>query len=811
MKNRESKTENSPMSSMNVTANGGSNISNVQQNYIAQQIIYNSSSTSVDPVPEKSKFLVPHQRNPFFTGREEILTNLETALTSKQKVAALSGLGGIGKTHTAIAYAYRSYGRHQPEHILWISAETLADIDNSYVRLAKELEINYLPDEKVEETVKRVKYWLAGNQNCLLIFDNADDTETISKIDSYLPPNFKGKVLITTRLAETRYYAKIKIEKFLLTDGVDFLLKRAKLTPDLPVPPDRSLAEQLVKELDGLPLALDQAGAYIAEIPSTLAEYLQLYRDYKKDLLDEESKFTNDHATTFVTFQIAFKRLETLNLAAAEVIKIAAFLASDDIPEKIFKDAGKQLSARLEEADKPIKWNKIIAEARLYSLITHDPGKKSFSIHRLVQTVIRESLTTEECKNWVAKIANVLSELFPDSRQIDNMPACELLTPQVMSLLKHIQKYEVMSKEVADLLFAVGSYCVDCGLYNLAEPLYNEVLNILQILGAPYNDYANSLITLAGLYRVQCRYKEAENLYKEDLKITQAMKIDHPTNYARSLDNLARLYSDQDRYEDAKKLYEQARNFRKEVLGEKHDDYAHSLNNLAEVHKLQRHYKKAERLYKEALKIYNNAQGQGMLSHNYLSTLNNLALLHQEQGYYKKAERLYKKVREKRKQILEESTPQDLKYVTKLESYAVICNNLAFLYNKQGHYEKAVLLYKETLDLRQQALSTNHPSYAVSLSQLAGVYKSQEQYSEAEQLYEKAVGIFKQVLGTFHPHYAQSLNNLAELYYAQKKYGHAEQLYKEALSILESILGKEHRDCIRIRSNLADLQRAQKK
>ena len=162
--------------------------------------------------------------------------------------------------------------------------------------------------------------------------------------------------------------------------------------------------------------------------------------------------------------------------------------------------------------------------------------------------------------------------------------------------------------------------------------------------GEEHPDYARDLNNLAGLYYSQGLYDKAEPLYKEVIEITgNALGKDHPS-YATSLNNLAELYRTQGLYDKAEPLYIKAIEIDKKALGEEHPDYARDLNNLGGLYRAQGLYDQAEPLYKEAMEITGNALGKDHPS--YATSLNNLALLYYSQGLYDKAEPLYKEATE---------------------------------------------------------------------------------------------------------------------------------------------------------------------
>ena len=276
---------------------------------------------------------LPFPRNPFFTGREDQLQAVHAALTSRGR-AALSGLGGIGKTQTALEYAYR----HQSEydHVFWVRAEQETELITDYVALAKALQIPGHQQEDQQAIAALMKQWLATHDGWLLVLDNADD---LRQLRPYLSTT-SGHILLTTRAqALGDLAAKVEVTRMDADEGALLLLRRAKAIADdadLAAASDyeQSLAHALNTEMDGLPLALDQAGAYIEEQMLSLEEYLELFRTEKAELLQERGQLDPDHPSVTVTFTLAFEKVAAASATAADLVWACAFLAPMPSPRK---------------------------------------------------------------------------------------------------------------------------------------------------------------------------------------------------------------------------------------------------------------------------------------------------------------------------------------------------------------------------------------------------------------------------------------------------------------------------------------------
>ena len=147
---------------------------------------------------------VPYSHNPFFIGRERLLAQLEVALQSDHRVAlsqpqVISGLGGVGKTQTAIEYAHRYQAKYQI--VFWIRGETYESLLNGFIVLAELLKLPKKDDHDQIQIVKAVHQWLNTHTSWLLVIDNVDDLVMAS---DFLPTSIDGHILLTIRAVSTR-------------------------------------------------------------------------------------------------------------------------------------------------------------------------------------------------------------------------------------------------------------------------------------------------------------------------------------------------------------------------------------------------------------------------------------------------------------------------------------------------------------------------------------------------------------------------------------------------------------------------------
>jgi tetratricopeptide (TPR) repeat protein len=577
-------------------------------------------------------------RNACFTGRDSYLEAARQALTLSNAVA-LGGIGGIGKTQTAIEFAYRH--RADYRFALWSSAAANASLLSSFAALANTLDLPEKNEKELSTVAAGVTRWLATNSGWLLVLDNIDTVEDLNEVWRITSAAPSGHVLITTRLQGTGQIAKrVEIHEMDPQDGGAFLLRRAGIAE--PNHSDRACAERISEDVDGLPLALDQAAAFIEETPSTPAEYLDFYRTEGSRLRGLRGDLAADHPSVTVTFSLAFSRLADKNPAAADLVRACAFLAPDAIPEEVFTKGGAKLGDLLGGfVGKPLEFAEALRHAGRFALIRRNAAAKSLDIHRQVQEVVKDGMDAETRRLWAGRVVAALDNVFPYV-EFQNWPQCESLLPHARVAARHIVESGLETREAARLLNQTAYYLSLRAEYTEAEPLYRRALVIYdKALGPNDPDTAASLNNLADLLHSQGRYEEAEPLYRHALSVCErALGCDHPKT-ATSLNNLAELFRCQGRYEEAEPLYRRSLSIREKVLAPDHPSTATSLNNLAGLYDSQGRYEEAEPLYRRALAIFQKALGPD--HPNTATTLNNLGFLYAHQRRYEESEPLYRR------------------------------------------------------------------------------------------------------------------------------------------------------------------------
>ena len=169
-----------------------------------------------------------------FIGRAAELNRMKQILhldgkATEQQRLVLGGMGGIGKTQLAIAYARFYQTRYTS--VFWLNATTEVTLKQSFRfivrRLHKAPELEKLDDEQI---VRRANDWLSDTRNTewLLIFDNYDDPDQFA-INDYILDAARGSVIITTRLPDLVRGQQVRVQPMKsLDESLEILQNRSQ-------------------------------------------------------------------------------------------------------------------------------------------------------------------------------------------------------------------------------------------------------------------------------------------------------------------------------------------------------------------------------------------------------------------------------------------------------------------------------------------------------------------------------------------------------------------------------------------------------
>jgi len=699
---------------------------------------------------------VPHNRNPNFTGREEHLASLKMALSSGKPAAltqAIHGLGGVGKTQLALEYAYRNVAEY--DVVWWVRSEEPATLAADYASLADALD---LPEKEAADQlliIKAVKQWLEQNPKWLLVFDNAKDWADVKK---YIPHGQMGHVLITSRNANWRGIARpLDVKVLEREESIDLLLKRTGHT-------EREAADTLADALGDLPLALEQAGAYMDATRRSLSDYLKIFTDRKNELWDRAGPPLDYPDTVATTWNIAFDEVKQISSPGADLLKLCAFLAPDDIPVELLNSGVQYLPESLVAvASDPLAFDDAVDPLRRYSLV--EITAESISVHRLVQAVTRDRLDGDELKKWAKAAVRIVNKAFPfESYDVGTWPVCSRLLPHALAAAEHAEALDVALDLTGRLLNQTGAYL-----------------------------------------RGRAQFTEAKEMFEWALAIGEATYgPDHP-NVAAGVNNLGNVLQDLGDMEGAKKMFERALAIDEATYGPDHPDVAISINNLGSVLKALRDMEGAKKMFERALAIGEAAYGP---DYPQVATyVSNLGLVLHDLGDMENAKKMFE-----RALAIDEAA-----YGPDHPQVAIYVSNLGLVLQALGDMEGAKKMFERALAIDEAAYGPDHPTVAIDVNNLGLVLQALGDMEGAKKMFERALAIDEATYGPDHPTVAIRVNNLGSVLQALGDMEGAKKMFERALAIDEAAYGPDHPDvAIRVNNlgsvlqDLGDMEGAKK-
>jgi len=571
---------------------------------------------------------IPPSNSIEFVGRDKQLTELHQLLQKNSQVviAAINGMGGVGKTELAIQYA-KQHLLDYPGGICWVNAQgILAGLQ--ILRFA-EIQFNIVPPDDWELADKLQFCWSKWHPGeVLFIFDDVFDYQ--QQVKPFLPKSSRFKVLLTTRIQFDSTLQQLRLD-VLKPLAAMRLLKSIVGRERLQQEP--KIARSLCQFLGYLPLALELVGRYLDLQPNL--SLAKLLRRLETQRLEHQALMA---ANPLMRYEFGVE--EAINLSWEQLDEnaknVGCYLSLYALAAIPFSTDG------IEDEDEQEEWEKALRDLRQWHLL-QEVRQETYRLHPLIRQFLQKRLDElAEAEEWKRNFA---ASMVAVANQIDY----RLTREDAIKFSPWIPHIEEVANNLAEFLDdedliapfnRLGMFYEGQSFSQQAEVWYQQCRDIVkQRLGEEHPDFATILNNLAGLYNSQGRYREAEPLYLQALSIyRQSLPENHP-NIASNLNNLAGLYYSQSRYSEAEPLYLQALSIHRQSLPENHPNLAIHLNNLAGLYYSQSRYSEAEPLYLQALSI--DRQSLPENHPDIASHLNNLALLYDSQGRYSEAEPLY--------------------------------------------------------------------------------------------------------------------------------------------------------------------------
>ena len=706
-----------------------------------------------------------------FKGREAFLAELHARLgvpsaraTAVVNRLAVHGLGGIGKTRGAIEYAWRYTDRYTA--LLFVSAPSVAELRANLANLSGVLGTT-AEKASIDQQLAEVLAWLDAHPGWLLIIDNVDTEEAAAEVERLLARLRSGHVLITSRISNwSAGVVPLELDVLASNDAADFLLAR---TPHRrQAADDVAQATAITRELDGLALALEQAGAYIDKNRLTFAEYLKLWEAKRPEVLRwHDPRLMQYPASVAVTWETTFAQLTEPQRTLLEVL---AWLAPEPIPLFVFD------AAPLAEAISDPR--EALAGLAAYSLARFDAAEDAVLVHRLVLEMTRNRLAGARA-GAALKIAlgAINASAGSDPGDVRTWKVWTQLAAHADAVSRHADSAGIADL-ASQLMNELGRYWLNRRQFRRAEPLMRRALAIYEHSYGMNHPFVGVVLNnLATLLQDTDRLAEAEPLLRRALVIDEASYgEDHP-RVAIRLKNLATLLQDTNRLAEAEPLIRRALTIDEESCGKDHPYVARDLNNLAQLLKATNRLAEAEPLIRRALAIYERSFGN---DHPELATcLRKLAQLLQVTNRPAEAEPLMRRALA----IDEESYGKSHPWV------ATELKNLAQMLQDANRLAEAEPLIRRALAIDEQSYGKDDPDVAIDLNNLALLLEDTNRLTEAEPLMRRALEIlidFTRCTGHKHPHVDVVLENYRGLLKARGQTpGQIERRLRELESSLQ--------------------------
>ena len=491
-------------------------------------------------------------------------------------------------------------------------------------------------------------------------------------------------------------------------------------------------ARSILERLQGLPLAITQAGAYLRETNMALSDFIKHYDSTWDLLMQEQDKFPLEEyseRTIWTTWRMSYEQIRHQSQEAAGLLKLWAFLDRGDLWYELVASA-LELHSEL-DIDVPAWLLKVVTNQLAFS-----SALRTLTRYSLIDT--REETSSHSMHAVLHQWCYSLS-VGKDQMELSAI-AIGIVVLAIPSESDH--KYRVLQRR----------------LLPHATQVYRWILCARRVLSEWMNDsHEGWLFHTFGLFFAdQGKLAEAEKMYQQALEGKEKTLGPEHTSTLNTFNNLGNLYADQGKLAKAEKIYQRVLKGYEKALGPEHISTLRIVNNLGILYADQGKLAKAEKMYQRALKGYEKAFGPEDETIPKLNTVNNLGNLYKDQGKLAEAEEMLQRALKGKENILGSEHTSTLDTI----------NNLGLLYANQGKLAEAEKMYQRALKGYEKALGPEDKTIPKinTVNNLGTLYKDQGKLAEAEEMFQRALEGYEKALGPEHSKCETVKRNITNLH-----------------------------------------------
>jgi tetratricopeptide (TPR) repeat protein len=524
---------------------------------------------------------------------------------------------------------------------LFIRADSAASFKQNLANLCGAMVLN-LPEREERELEVQVAAairWLREHTGWFLIVDNVDTPDAAQEVEQLLQRLDTGHVVVTSRLSQWGGAAEeLSLDVISETAATEFLLERTQ-GKRKPAATDTEDAKLLASDLGRLPLALEQAGAFIAKHRGSIQEYRTRWKQQEQKVLEwHDQRSMKYPASVATTWQTSF---DQLSADGRGLLNVLCWLAPDPIPLTMIQ----KLTTVGDESSIDVETG--IADLAEYSLLKWTSKRfDSLEVHRLVQEITRYRLPEVDSTTWFQRVLRMANDFVPNDppgHDVRSWPT--IYRPGSNHIAKLIETADSLQivEPTTRLMSLFAGYMFTSASFAVAEPLMERLVEIFEdAYGKNHRNVAFPLNNLAQLFMATGRLAEAETLMRRALMIDEETYGTDDINIARDLNNLAQLLTTTNQLVEAEQLTARLVTIFEKSHGNNYPKLVIVLGNQAKLLVATNRKAKAESVLRRAIDIAEISYGQ--MHPIYANCLSILASLLKDTKRYSESEPLFRRV-----------------------------------------------------------------------------------------------------------------------------------------------------------------------